>query len=84
MMRLVSLVFTMFVVLSNAFAADAPVQPMQDGIATFNVNNIKEFDPKSILRKGPILADKLAFNAYFLQPRQYFGNSSSKRSIDSV
>ena len=70
MKKLVSLAFAMFVVVSNAFTADAPAQPMKDGITTFNMNDIREFDPKGILRKGPIAADKLNFNAYFLQPRQ--------------
>ena len=71
MKKLLFLSIVMFAVASTAFTADTPPPaPMQDGIITFNNNDIKEFDPKGILRKGPINPEKLNINSYFMLPRQ--------------
>jgi len=72
-MRKLSLfILAVFAVLSAAFAADAPLaSPNQkQGLKTVNINDIREFDPKNILKKVPFDADKMVFNTYFLEPAE--------------
>lgn len=54
----------------NAIAL-APVK--QKILQSINLNDIREFDKKDILKKVPLETDKLVFNTYFLEPRQFLG-----------
>jgi mannose-6-phosphate isomerase-like protein (cupin superfamily) len=72
MKKLMFLAVIMFAVFSASFAADntMAMKTGKEGIKTVNIGDIKEFDSKAILRKGPLETDKIVFNTYFLEPRQ--------------
>jgi mannose-6-phosphate isomerase-like protein (cupin superfamily) len=57
---------------AGVFAANTvvPAAEKKDKIQAVNINDIREFDSKSILKKVPFENDKIVFNTYFLEPRQ--------------
>jgi|GEM_PF-549543 len=57
---------------SVSFAQEnpAPAPTKQGVLQSVNLNDIKEFDKKDILKKVPLDTEKLVFNIYFLEPRQ--------------
>lgn len=72
MKKLIFFVSIMFAIVSTSFAEDnaVAVKMNKDGIKTVNINDIREFDSKDILKKVPLETDKFVFNTYFLEPRQ--------------
>jgi mannose-6-phosphate isomerase-like protein (cupin superfamily) len=67
---LLSSIFLAFVV--TGYTEDtAKTASMKKAIVqTVNINDIKEFSKKEMLKKVPLNTDKLVFNTYFLEPRQ--------------
>jgi len=72
MKKLVCLALLLFSVLSMGFAEDAAKTAVmkKEGVQTVNINDIKEFNIKEMLKKVPLDTGKLVFNTYFLEPRQ--------------
>jgi len=72
MKRLMFLVSIMFVFVASGFTDDAAKagSMKKEGVQTVNINDIKEFDAKDMLKKVPLTTDKLVFNTYYLQPKQ--------------
>lgn len=73
MRRVIFLAAIIFSVLSiEGFAKDAAIQtlPKQGKLQSMNLNDIREFDKKDILKKVPFETDKFVFSTYFLEPRQ--------------
>jgi mannose-6-phosphate isomerase-like protein (cupin superfamily) len=72
MKKIVLAALVVFTFAAVGFTEDAakmaPVK--KEGIATVNINEIKEFDAKDLLKKVPLATDKFVFNSYFLQPKQ--------------
>jgi quercetin dioxygenase-like cupin family protein/DNA-directed RNA polymerase subunit RPC12/RpoP len=65
-------VSVLFAGLTAGFAQDPAAAPQAKVAApqTVNLNDIKQFDPKDMIKKVPLSADKLVFNTYFFSPRQ--------------
>jgi quercetin dioxygenase-like cupin family protein/DNA-directed RNA polymerase subunit RPC12/RpoP len=71
MKKLLLAVAFLAAVVSTAFAVDAPVVPKkEDGVQTVNVNEIKAFDAKEMMKKIPIASEKINFTGYFFAPGQ--------------
>jgi mannose-6-phosphate isomerase-like protein (cupin superfamily) len=72
MKKLLIAVSILLAIASNGLAKDAA--PLAAGnknmLQTVNVNDIREFNPKDILKKVPFSTEKIVFNTYFLEPRQ--------------
>ena len=61
----------LFLVLAAASAQEpAPVPAKAASPQTVNLNDIKQFDQKEMIKKGPLTTDKLVFNTFFFSPRQ--------------
>jgi len=72
MKKLVFLASIMFAFAIAGFAEDTSktLSIKKEGIQIVNINDIKEFDKKEMLKKVPLATYKLVFNSYFLAPRQ--------------
>ena len=64
----VSLAFTF---LAAASAQEpAPARAKTASPQTVNLGDIRQFDPKEMIKKGPLTTDKFVFNTFFFSPRQ--------------
>ena len=72
MKKIVFLALLMFAFAAAGYTEDAVKTALmkKEGIQTVNINDIREFDKKELLKKVPLTTDKLVFNTYFLEPRQ--------------
>jgi quercetin dioxygenase-like cupin family protein len=71
MKKMLLAVMFLAAVVSTAFAVDAPAMPKkEEGVQTVNVNDIKAFDAKEMVKKIPIVSDKIVFLSFFFKPGQ--------------
>ena len=64
----VSIIFS--VLAAGSAQEPAPAQAKMTSPQTVNLSDIKQFDPKDMVKKSPLNTDKFVFNTFFFSPRQ--------------